>query len=356
MVLARSKDVCARYSRVASLAVALVALSATPAAAGTFTTVDQFGSNPGALGMELYVPDALVEPAPLVVVLHGCRQNARGYAEASGWTEVADEFGLVLVAAEQPSANNGLNCFNWFEPADASRDSGEALSIRQMVDHASGLHAIDTGRVYVTGLSAGGAMTTVMLATYPDLFAGGAMVAGVPFRCANSAAEGLACMGSGQPAGTILPDFVCRFVPWLCPVTDGSTIAPEDWGDRVREASTHTGRFPRLSIWHGTADDTVALVNAHEAVEQWTNVHGLSLDPTAEDTVAGFPRKLFADPDGTVLVEVIEITGMDHGQPIDPGSGATQCGTAEPFLLDVDLCAARYMAEFWGLGAESGGS
>jgi feruloyl esterase len=264
------KDFDARVACVPGLALALLALSALPAPAGTFTTVDQFGSNPGALGMELYVPDSLVEPAPLVVVLHGCRQNARGYAEGSGWTEMADDLGLVLVAAEQPSTNNGFNCFNWFEPADASRDSGEALSIRQMVDHASGLHAIDTSRVYVTGLSAGGAMTTVMLATYPDLFAGGGMVAGVPFGCASSAAEGFACMDSGQPAGTVLPDFVCRFVPFLCPVTDGSTIAPQDWGDRVREASTHTGPFPRLSIWHGTADDTVDLVNAQEAVEQWT--------------------------------------------------------------------------------------
>ena len=94
-------------------------------------------------------------------------------------------------------ANNQNACFNWFQPEDTARDRGEALSIRQMIDAMIARHSVDRSRVYVVGLSAGGAMAAAMLAAYPERFAGGAIVAGVPYGCANTVTEALQCMNPG---------------------------------------------------------------------------------------------------------------------------------------------------------------
>ena len=107
------------------------------------TEVSDFGSNPGNLRMLTYVPPQLPNSAPLVVVLHGCLQTARAYDEGSGWSMLARRHGFVLVYAEQSRANNPNGCFNWFQPHDARRGSGEALSIRQMVTRMRRMHSID---------------------------------------------------------------------------------------------------------------------------------------------------------------------------------------------------------------------
>ena len=143
-------------------------------AAGATTEVSNFGSNPGNLRMFKYIPDQLPGSAPLIVVLHGCKQNEPTYANEAGWVQLADKLHVVLVMPAQVQENNANNCFNWFQPANATRGKGEALSIRQMVDKMTRDHNIDPKRIYVTGLSAGGAMTSVMLATYPEVFAAGA--------------------------------------------------------------------------------------------------------------------------------------------------------------------------------------
>src|SRR6185503_18937569 len=101
--------------------------------------------------------------------------------------------------AETNAGNNANRCFNWFEPSDIARDEGEASSLAQMVASASSRHPVDPSRVFVTGLSAGGAMTAVMLATYPDVFAAGAVVAGIPYGCADDLGSAFVCM-SAPPA------------------------------------------------------------------------------------------------------------------------------------------------------------
>src|SRR5690242_10684259 len=90
-----------------------------------------FGSNPGNLRARIYLPDGLAADAPLVVVLHGCTQNAAGYDHGAGWSQLADRHGFALLFPEQQRSNNANLCFNWFEPADIKRGSGELLSIRQ---------------------------------------------------------------------------------------------------------------------------------------------------------------------------------------------------------------------------------
>lgn len=350
-------------------------LAAGPQAFAAPVEVTDFGSNPGNLRMFKYVPGGLPASSPLVVVLHGCTQNARDFAAQSGWIELADRLHVALALPEQTQGNNPRNCFNWFVISQNRRGQGEALSIRQMVDKMKSDHGIDPSRVFVTGLSAGGAMTSVMLATYPDVFAGGGIVAGLPYGCANDpspfvATQALQCMSSGHPSSlpgpsglpgtpTGLPPFTFPLPPGVCqlfplPICPSGTSAASGFtasqlGDFVRQASSHTGPFPKVSIWHGSNDPIVSPANASEEMLQWTNVHGVKAEPTVSDTVNGFPHHVFKNAAGNAVVETFSITGMGHGDPVDPGTGPNQCGTAAPFVLNVNICSGIFIAKFWGL-------
>src|SRR5258706_14093421 len=251
-----------------------------------------FGTNPGGLRMFSFVPDTL-QPAPaLVVVLHGCGQTAAGYDLGAGWSTLAKHFGFALLMPEQQLSNNVNGCSNWFNPEDPTRDSGEACSIRQMIARMVGDHKIDQHRIFVTGLSAGGAMTSVMLATYPEIFAGGAIIAGLPFGVASNVREALSGMfqSPSHPASEL--------------------------GDLVRNASNHKGPWPKLSVWHGSADRTVNPANADEIVKQWLDVHELPSAPMSEGMVDGYPRQVWWNADGETVVESYTITYMAHGTPL----------------------------------------
>jgi poly(hydroxyalkanoate) depolymerase family esterase len=287
--------------------------------------VASFGSNPGQLQMFKYVPSSSRPNMPLVVVMHGCAQNAQDFADHSGWPQLADEMKFVLVFPQQPIANNPARCFHWYRSEDSTRDSGEALSVKQMVDQVKQDHGVDPARVYVTGLSAGGAMTNIMLAAYPEVFAGGAVMSGLPYKCAAKMAEMLSCMQSDLKK------------------------TPAQWGDLVRNASAHhRGSWPVVSIWHGTADRLIGPVNAREEMEQWTNVHGLSQKPSQADLVNGFPHQAFKTAAGKTVVEVYSITNMGHGQAIHPNR-VGGCGSPEAFFFNVGICSAFYTANFWEL-------
>ena len=289
------------------------------------TEVTGFGSNPGNLRMFKHVPAGLPSNAPLVVALHGCSQSAASYDAETGWQMLAERWQFALLLPQQQSANNSSTCFNWFESGDTARGQGEALSIKQMVDRMKADHGSNPARVYVTGLSAGGAMASTMLATYPDVFAGGAIVAGLPHRCATSQTAAFSCMNPG------------------------SDLTPAQWGDKVRAASSHTGPWPIVSIWHGDADYVVRPANLTESMQQWTNVHGIDQTADVGDTVAGYPHAVYKDAAGQPKVETYLITGMGHGTPVDPGTGESQCGTAGAYILDVNICSSYHIGHFWGL-------
>ncbi|MDB5503430.1 MAG: esterase [Tardiphaga sp.] len=284
-----------------------------------------FGSNPGDLKMFAYVP-ATVTPKPaLVVVLHGCTQKAAGYDAGTGWSALADKYGFVLLMPEQKSSNNGNTCFNWFSPEDTTRDSGEALSIRQMIEAMAVEHNVDRKRIYVTGLSAGGAMTSVMLATYPEVFAAGAIIAGLPYGIANTMQEALGGM-------------------YRSPARPAS-----DLGSLVRKASSHAGPWPKVSVWHGSADRTVNPANAGEIVKQWLDVHGLPPAPMASSDVDGYPREVWWDADGESVVESYTITNMAHGTPLAITGQDEPYGAAGAFLLEAGIASSYHIAQFFGL-------
>lgn len=283
-----------------------------------------FGPNPGALQMWLHAPEASPPKAPLVVVLHGCGQTAAGYAAGAGWLELADRYGFVVLCPEQVRANNANLCFNWFEDGDVRRGGGEAASIAQMVRFAVAEFDLDPGRVFVTGLSAGGAMAGAMLATYPEVFAAGAIVAGLPYGAAS---------GVGQAMGAM------RRVP---------DLSAEVWGDKVRAAAPSPPKRPRVAIWHGDADTTVTPAAAQALALQWCDVHGVGPSTTGAATAAGRTHTTWRRPDGEVVVELHRIAGLGHGTPIAAG-GADGCGAPAPWIVEAGVSASLEIARSWGI-------
>jgi poly(hydroxyalkanoate) depolymerase family esterase len=283
-----------------------------------------FGANPGNLRMFAYTPQHLSTAAPLVVALHGCTQTADEYDYGTGWSSLADKHGFAVIYPQQQPANNPRNCFSWFLPDDIARGQGEARSIREMVEHAIATFAADRDRIYVTGLSAGGAMASVMLATYPEVFAGGAIIAGLPYGCANNVQQALELMFTrqGHDAGML--------------------------GDRVRAASRHRGPWPKISVWHGTNDPIVQPSNGEDIIRQWTNLHSLKEYPSYQEVIGGHTRGIWSDANGEALVEAFAINGMAHGVPLAT-TGRESCGAAGAFFLDVGISSTHHIARFWHL-------
>ena len=282
--------------------------------------------NPGNLRGRCYVPEGLEGSAPMVVVLHGCTQDAAVYDHGSGWSTLADRHGFILLFPEQRRENNPLLCFNWFSGNDTQRGMGEAASIRAMIEAIKKQHAIDPKRVFVTGLSAGGAMTSVMLATYPEIFAAGAILAGVAYGCADSVSEAFDCMGGRARS-------------------DAAELAAH-----VRRASPHKGPWPRVQVWQGSADHTVVASNADAIVLQWAQLHGLEPKPGRVDEVEGHPRRAWLGPKGEPLIEQYMIAGMAHGVPLAGGEDAV--GAAGAHMLDVGLSSTARIAAFFGIAPE----
>jgi poly(hydroxyalkanoate) depolymerase family esterase len=299
--------------------------STSAGAESPLVEIDGFGTNPGALRMLAYVPEQLPRASALVVVLHGCGQTATGYDFGTGWSTLARRYGFALLMPEQQAANNANTCFNWFNPGDIARGRGEAASIRQMVARMVADHKIDTRRIYITGLSAGGAMTSVMLATYPEVFAAGAIIAGLPFGIAGNVREALGGMmqPASRPAGKL--------------------------GDLDRKASRYKGPWPKVSVWHGSADRTVNPGNADEIVKQWLDVHGLPSAPMSTGIVDGHPRDVWWNADGETVVESYTISDMAHGTPLGLAGSDERYGAEGAFLIEAGISSSYHIANFFGL-------
>ena len=288
------------------------------------SAMHNFGTDPGSLSAEIYIPENFPKNGPLVVVMHGSTQSAESYDLGSGWSTLADECGIALLFPEQRKINNPLSSFNWFKSGDTRRGGGEPLSIRNMIKQVVDDHAIDSSRVFITGMSSGGAMATVMLATYPEVFAGGAIIAGLPYRSAVTLMEALVRMrGYGGPSDTKLDAL-------------------------VRGASTFEGPWPTISVWHGGSDLTVDNANADSIVRQWQKIHEVEGPPTREEEVDGFPRQVWCNADGREVIEKYIIGGMAHGTPIMAG-GDEGLGEEGKFMLEVGISSTRHIANFWGL-------
>ncbi len=301
--------------------------------------------NPGNLLAYEHVPAGKLSGA-LVVALHGCTQDAEDFTN-SGWSRAADAYGLVVLYPEQQPGNNPDRCFNWFLAQDGDRD-GEAASIANAIAQEVTAHGLDARRVYVSGFSAGGAMAAVLLADYPNAgsdaalfhgFAGGQIVAGLPFRAACTGTDASTCPSFGPGLS-------------LLAMAGQVTHPPQWWGDCVRSESPQNTVWPRVTLWQGTDDAVVSPVNLAALIQQWTNVWGVGSTPAATETVDGHAVALYEDTGGRVVVESHALAGMGHGVPIDPSgqlpNGSGGCGVAGSWFLDAGSCSVFRALQFWG--------
>jgi len=289
---------------------------AAPAVPGRFVVARQFGINPGRLRLRAYLPVRAVRPgAPLIVLLHGCGQDAGDFAADTGWTGLADRLRLPLLLPEQQEANHRQRCFHWFHLAETRRGQGEAASIAAMVAAMTARYQCDPRHVFIAGLSAGGAMAAAMLAAYPDVFCAGASFAGLPVGEATSLVQALTHMAHG-----------------------GGNATPAEWVAMARRIGPpgYTGPWPRLSVWSGAADQVVAPENSTRLAAQWCALHRLPGTPTHRTT----HRLAWGD-----AVELWTLPGLGHAWAI-----GEHTGRASPYAAPNTIDAVTEITRFWAIG------
>jgi poly(hydroxyalkanoate) depolymerase family esterase len=272
--------------------------------------------------MLVYVPDTVAMRPPLVVLLHGCHQDAASFATDSGWVDRVRRARAVLLVPEQLGTNNPARCFNWFRLTDPSSGGAELLSLRGMIDTACAAYRCDQRRIHVVGLSAGGAMAAALMAAYPDIVSAGAVVAGLPVGCAGSMREALGRMANAEPQ---IEDVI--------------------WAQRARALAPrgYTGLWPRLSVWHGEKDQAVDPTNASILVRQWRALQGLNEIPTHDVALSVRARRRTWRVKSRAAVEWWSLAGSDHGYPVGAGRAGGK------WVLPSDVDATERIAEFFGL-------
>ena len=289
-----------------------------------------FGTNPGNLKLMLYEPPNITEKAPLVVVLHGCTQMAKGSAEQTGWNKLAKQQQFYVLYPEQLILNNLENCFNWYREGDQLRDKGEPGSIKQMIDYLKKNKRIDSTRIYIIGLSAGGAMSTIMMAVYPEVFDKGGVIGGGPYKAAESAIKG----------GASMLGMVAK--------------SPENWGDLVRKQNpNYKGEYPELIVFHGNLDYIVNINNANQLIKQWTNIH--QADYKEDEHYEAFMQNkdveltIYKNAKQQDVVTYYKVKNMAHAVALDTGSCPNQGGKTGMFAVDKNFHSTFWAAYFFGI-------
>lgn len=286
---------------------------------------------PQDIGMYAYVPDAVVENPPLLVLIHYCGGTAPavfGQAQGGGIVSAADEHGFIIIA---PSSGR---CWDIVSDATRTREGlGDSHAIRQMVSFAVQTYGANPDRVYATGNSSGGMMTQLLLGLYPEVFRGGSAMAGMPAGCRGDNESGDGGGYSGACAG------------------GNVDRTPEQWGAVVDSLSPgHTGLRPRVQLLHGDQDNIISFKNHTEAIDEWTYVLGLSEAPDEEsmDITLGQHdaiRRTWIGECGLPVLDAFTSLGGDHGpsdalfpaQYVIPFLGLDQPGPVDPY---VEACEA----------------
>jgi acetylxylan esterase len=273
-------------------------LIAAPAQAASLQQVSSWGASgvPSYISMYIYVPDKLATNPPILVCSHYCGGDAKGvFGQASGIVKDADQYGFIMIF---PQTTN--NCWDVGSSKSLTHDGGgDTQAIAQMVKYTITKYQANADRVYATGTSSGAMMTEALLAVYPDVFKAGSEFAGVPAGCW---ADGYSSSNqwSGNCAG------------------GRTTHTAQEWGDMVRKMySGYTGHRPRVQLWHGDADSTISPTNQTEAIKEWTNVLGLSTNPTSTTTVSlsgkSWTRQSWTNSCGFTVLDAWTEKGGPHG-------------------------------------------
>ena len=258
----------------------------------------------------LYVPSNYQnEPLPLVVMLHGCTQNADDFAAGTQMNAQAEQHNCIIAYPIQPQGANPSKCWNWFSPSDQQHDRGEPSLIAGITRDVMASHRVDPKRVYVAGLSAGGAMAAIMLRTYPELYAAAGVHSGLPYASAHDLPSALAAMRGGKPNGTRRRD-------------NGNGLSADE------------PKRP-LIVFHGDADATVHASNATELVR------GFGVDAPAE-------RKVLAGRRESTVKRLTSDCGVDaelwtiHGAPHAWAGGSQHGSYTDPAGPDASAEMMRF--------------
>ena len=199
-------------------------------------------------------------------MLHGCKQTPDDFAVGTRMNELADELQFLVVYPAQAWTANYSRCWNWFRPRDQRRDDGEPSLIAGITKQVIARHNVDTRRVYIAGLSAGGAMAAIMAATYPDLYAAAGIHSGLPYASARDAVSAIAAMrGQRSDASSLLPA-----VPTIVFHGDKDTTVRHHGGDYGIAGAQHKSESGEAG---GRAYTRTVYRTAKAAVEHWL-VHG----------------------------------------------------------------------------------
>jgi poly(hydroxyalkanoate) depolymerase family esterase len=245
----------------------------------------------GRRNYRLYIPSGYSgQPVPLLVLLHGCRQSADDFALGTEMNALAERETMLVVYPEQSATANRQHCWNWFDSDHQHRGHGEPALLAGMTRSIVRRYGLDPARVYVAGLSAGGAMAVVLAATYPELYAAVGVHSGLAYRTAGSLLAAWRAMRFGTPD---------RAPGWVVP----------------------PARVPPLIVFHGDADDQVDVANAEYLVRQWLDVQeGSETSATTEPAMTVVVRDGGGHPytrsiyraDGNTLVERWIVHGLGH--------------------------------------------
>ncbi|HGM5035228.1 TPA: PHB depolymerase family esterase [Stenotrophomonas maltophilia] len=264
-----------------------------------------YGNLFGAREYQVWVPAGYddSQPLPLLLVLHGCVNGPNLMGEASGFNEVADTEGFIVVYPRQNVTSNPARCWNWQLPINQARGSGEASILAGIVDKVKAGYSVDPRRVYVTGISAGGAMTSIMLGCYSDVFAAGAIHSGGMFKGATTI--------SGSAYALLA----------------GSIYSPDSNGRLAWQCSGSPSPRPLpVLVFHGSADLTVNPVNGQQTVRQFLQTNDLADDGLDNDSVKYVPTSTYHGQvpagraytvdtyayGGRTLVQHYVVQGMGH--------------------------------------------
>lgn len=262
-----------------------------PAPTGELIEITDFGPNPTDLDMHLYVPHDVQRRPEVLVALHYCTGSGPAMFGGTDYASLADVYGFVVI---YPSATRAGQCFDVSSPSTLTRGGGsDPQGIVSMVEYVQRELRGDRTRVYVTGISSGAMMTSVMLATYPDVFAAGSVMSGVPHGCFATS--------DGSE--------------WNNACADGLVdLTPQEWAALVDDAYPgYRGQRPRVQLWHGTADDTLDVANLGEGVEQWTEVLGTRPEPSLVDHPrAGWTHEAYTSRSGRTLVDAYTLRDAPH--------------------------------------------
>ena len=238
----------------------------------------------GSRAYKLYIPSGYCGQAvPLVVMLHGCTQNPDDFAAGTNMNALAEEQTFLVAYPGQPSSANANKCWNWFVPADQTRDAGEPSILAGITRQIMSDHTVDPRRVYVAGLSAGGAAAAIMGQAYPDLYAAIGVHSGLAQGAAHDIPSAFAAMRQGGP-----------------PVASAS---------RGR-----SGHIVPTIVFHGDQDRTVSAVNGEQVIAQAKAGANLRTTVILGQSEGGvrYARAVQADEEGRPVLEHWVLQGLGH--------------------------------------------